>query len=205
MHSLATTDDDLCLDLIDDPVAAAITKRPPEPKFFRFGINQVGQLYEYGESHSRPKRILDGEDAGLTFLGVHDIRACERAGDRRKLYLDVTVGSPHPYYLFVLSLPVFNSNPDRSSWPVRTLLGALAMADRMLDMRAMAGTICARRGTKPNAYGHVANFIDLFVYGDRGGEAPARVSSDAIDPDRHSLEVTVDRLRRSLDLKPQFQ
>jgi len=205
MHSLATTDDDLCLDLIDDPVAAAITKRPPEPKFFRFGINQVGQLYEYGESHSRPKRILDGEDAGLTFLGVHDIRACERAGDRRKLYLDVTVGSPHPYYLFVLSLPVFNSNPDRSSWPVRTLLGALAMADRMLDMRAMAGTICARRGTKPNASGHVANFIDLFVYGDGGGEAPARVCSDAIDPDRHSLEITVDRLRRSLNLEPQFQ
>lgn len=205
MHSLATTDDDFCLDLIDDPVAAAITKRPPEPKFFRFGINQFGQLYEYGDSHARPKRVLDGADDGLTFLGVHDIRTCERAGELRKLYLDVTVGSPHPYYLFVLSLPVFNSDPDRSSWPVRTLLGALAMADRMLDMRAMAGTICARRGTKPNAYGHVANFIDLFVYGDRGGEAPARVSSDAIDPDRHSLEVTVDRLRRSLDLKPQFQ
>lgn len=205
MHSLAASDDDFLLDAIDDPVAAAITKRPPEPKFFRFGINQVGQLYEYGDSHARPKRVLDGADDGLTFLGVHDIRTCERAGELRKLYLDVTVGSPHPYYLFVLSLPVFNSDPDRSSWPVRTLLGALAMADRMLDMRAMAGTICARRGTKPNAYGHVANFIDLFVYGDRGGEAPARVSSDAIDPDRHSLEVTVDRLRRSLDLKPQFQ
>lgn len=205
MHSLAATDDDFLLDAIDDPVGAAITKRPPEPKFFRFGINQVGQLYEYGDSHARPKRVLDGADDGLTFLGVHDIRTCERAGELRKLYLDVTVGSPHPYYLFVLSLPVFNSDPDRSSWPVRTLLGALAMADRMLDMRAMAGTICARRGTKPNAYGHVANFIDLFVYGDRGGEAPARVSSDAIDPDRHSLEVTVDRLRRSLDLKPQFQ
>jgi len=205
MSSLAPTEDAFLLDDCDDPVAAAITKRPPEPKFFRFGINQVGQLYEYGESHAQPKRVLDGTGDGLTFLGVHDIRACERAGDRRKLYLDVTIGSPHPYHLFVLSLPVFNSNPDRSSWPVRTLLGSLAVADRMLDMRAMAGAICARRGTKPNAYGHVANFIDLFVHSDPAGEAQARIASDAIDPDRHTLEVTVDRLRRSLDLEPQFQ
>lgn len=205
MSALATTDDTFLLADIDDPVASFISKRPPEPKFFRFGINQVGQLYEYGDTHAKPKRVLSDPSDGLDFMGVHDIRACERAGDLRKLYLDVTLGSPHPYHLIVVSLPVFNSNPDRSSWPVRTLLGSLAMADRMLDMSAMAGTICARRGTKPNAYGHVANFIDLFVYGERGGEAPARVSSDAIEPDRHTLEVTVDRLRRSLDLEPQFQ
>ena len=204
MNALVPVEDPFCLDDIDDPLAAAITKRPPDAKFIRLGINQVGQLYEYGESHATPKRVLSAPDDGLNFLGVHDIKACERAGDRRKLYLDVTLGSPHPYHLFVLSLPVFNSNPDRSSWPVRTLLGSLATADRMLDMRAMAGTICARRGTKPNAYGHVANFIDLFVYGEQGGEAPARVSSEAIDPDRHTLEVTVDRLRRSLHLEPQF-
>ena len=205
MRSLAPPDDAfLALD-VDDPVASFISKRPPEPKFFRFGINQVGQLYEYGETHASPTRVLSDPDEGLDFLGVHDIKAVERAGDRRKLYLDVTFGSPHPYHLLVISLPVFNSNPDRSSWPVRTLLGALATADRMLDMRAMAGTICARRGTKPNAYGHVANFIDLFVYGEQSGEAAARVTSDAIDPDRHTLEITVDRLRRSLDLQPQFQ
>jgi hypothetical protein len=205
MNALAPIDDPFCLEDIDDPLAAAITKRPPNTKFIRLGINQVGQLYEYGESHATPKRVLSSPDDGLNFLGVHDIKAFERQGDRRKLYLDVTLGSPHPYHIFVLSLPVFNCKPDRSSWPVRTLLGSLATADRMLDMRAMAGTICARRGTKPNAYGHVANFIDLFVYGELGGEAPARVSSQAIDPDRHTLEVTVDRLRRSLDLEPQFQ
>lgn len=205
MRSLAPADTAFALDDIDDPVVQAITKRPPEPKFFRFGINQVGQLYEYGETHAKPKRVLDGADDGLAFLGVHEIAACERAGDKRKLYLDVTLGSPHPYYLFVLSLPVFNTDPDRSSWPVRTLLGSLATADRMLDMRAMAGTICARRGTKPNAYGHVANFIDLFVQADQSGEAMARIASDAIEPDRHTLEITVDRLRRSLDLQPQFQ
>jgi hypothetical protein len=205
MHSLAPSDDAFLAVDVDDIVSGFISKRPPEPKFFRFGINQVGQLYEYGETHANPKRVLSDPSDGLNFMGVHDIKTCERAGDRRKLYLDVTLGSPDPYHLLVISLPVFNSDPDRSSWPVRTLLGSLAMADRMLDMRAMAGTICARRGTKPNAYGHVANFIDLFVYGEQGGEAAARVSSDAIDPDRHSLEITVDRLRRSLDLQPQFQ
>lgn len=205
MHSLAPTDDAFLLDPCEDPAAHIITKRPPEPKFFRFGINQVGQLYEYGETHAKPKRVLDGADDGLAFLGVHEIAACERAGDKRKLYLDVTLGSPHPYYLFVLSLPVFNNDPDRSSWPVRTLLGSLATADRMLDMRALAGTICARRGTKPNAYGHVANFIDLFVQSDPAGEAQARIAAEAIEPDRHTLEITVDRLRRSLDLQPQFQ
>lgn len=205
MSALVPSDDAFCLGELDDPVAAAITKRPPEPKFFRFGINQLGQLYEYGESPARPKRVLSEPDDGLSFLGIHEIRACERAGDLRKLYLDVTLGSPHPYHLFVLSLPVFNTSPDRSSWPVRTLLGSLATADRMLDMRAMAGTIYARRGTKPNAYGHVANFIDLFVHGEQAGEALARLASEAIEPDRHTLEVTVDRLRRSLDLEPQFQ
>ena len=205
MSSLAPPDDAFIPDPCDDPVAHILTRRPQEPKFFRFGINQVGQLFEYGESHAQPKRVLDGKDDGLAFLGIHDIRTCERAGERRKLYLDVTLGSPHPYYLFVLSLPIFNSDPDRSSWPVRTLLGSLATADRMLDMRALAGTICARRGTKPNAYGHVANFIDLFVQTSPADEAQARIASEAIDPDRHTLEITVDRLRRSLDLAPQFQ
>lgn len=188
----------------DDPLEAAIISRPPDQKFIRLGINQGGQLYEYGETAHQPKRTLQ-QDEALSFFGLHEIAVFERAGERRKLYLDVTLGSPHPYHLFVLSLPIFNVDPNRCSWPVRSLLGALAEADKMLDMRTMAGTICARRGTKPNVHGHVANFIDLFLVDATAGSEPAHLRSEAISPDRHSLEITVDRLRRSLDLEPQFQ
>lgn len=204
MHSLAAPDDIDLFDDNDDPVGGAITKLQPKPKFFRFGINQIGQLYEYGDAYATPKRVI-AADEGLSFRNLYDIRTCERGGNKRKLYLDVTIGAPHPYYIFVLSLPVSSYRPDHSSWPVRTLLGSLATADKMLDMRTMAGTICARRGTKPNADGYVANFIDLFVSSEQTGEALARIASDAIEPDRHSLEITVDSLRRSLDLEPQYQ
>lgn len=197
MHALAPADDAFLAGYDDDPVAAAITKRPPAPKFFRFGINQMGQLYQYGETPQSPQRVFTDPDEGLEFLGVHDIKAAERAGAQRKLYLDVTLGSPHPLHLFVLSLPVFNASPDSSSWAVRTLLGSLTVACNMLDMCSLSGKIFTRRGTR-------ANFVDLYAYGNPTGEALARVTAEAIDGDRHSFEIAVNRLRRALNLEPQF-
>lgn len=202
--SFPETTDCTLANTLDSGTDPCIVHRPLTPTFRRFGINQAGQLYEYGENYATPKRVLDGEGEGLAFLGIHDLCVRQRGGVKDKSYLDLAVGSLHPYFVTVLSLPIFNSGNDRSSWPVRTLLGSLTVANEMLDMRAMAGTICARRGTKPNANGYVANFIDLFVQGDPAGEAQARVASAAIDPDRHTLEITVDRLRRSLDFEPQF-
>lgn len=199
MHALAPTDEAFELSSLDDDNFSPIVQRPPRPKFCRYGINQIGQLYEYGDSYAQPKRVL-GEEEHLAFAGVHDIALTERAGERRKLYLDLTVGTHHPYFLSVISLPCFSSNPDRASWPVRSLVGSLAEADKVLDLRATAGRIGARRGTKANSSGFLANFIDLFI-----GDDPWPLLSPAIDPDRHTLEVTVDRLRRSLELPPQIQ
>ncbi len=197
MHALAPTDEAFALSDFDDETFSPIVQRPPRPKFCRYGINQLGQLYEYGESHAQPKRVL-GEDELLAFAGIHSITLAERAGERRKLYLDVTAGTQHPYFLSVVSLPCFNNDPDRASWPVRSLVGSLAEADKVLDLRAMAGRIGARRGTKANASGFLANFIDLFI-----GDDSWPLLATAIDPDRHTLEITIDRLRRSLDLPPQ--
>lgn len=198
MHALAPTDDAFALTHLDDEHFSPIEPRPPQPKFSRYGINQLGQLYEYGDTPTQPKRILNHEET-LGFVGIHNLALMERAGERRKLYLDLTLGTAHPYFLATLSLPCFNSNPGRSSWPVRSLLGSLIEADKVLDVRAMSGKIGARRGTKPNPSGFVANFIDLFL--DDG----LQLRAPAIDPDRHTLEVTVDRLRRSLELSPQHQ
>jgi hypothetical protein len=205
MSALVTTDEDFLARFEEDPVGAAITKRPPAPKFSRLGINQMGQLYEYGERPGIPKRVFTDPEDGLEFLGIHDIKVAERAGDRRKPYLDVTFGSLHPVHLYVLSLPVFNASPDCSSWPVRTLLGSLTLSCKLLDLRAMSGKLFTRRGTKPNAKGYVANFVDLYAYGSPTGEALARITADAIDSDRHSFEIAVNNLRRALDLEPQFQ
>lgn len=199
MKSLAPVDDAFLAAFDEeDPTASFITKRPPAPKFFRYGINQMGQLYEYGDTPQAPKQVFTDPDMGLAFLGILDIKVAERGGALRKLYLDTTFGSPHPYHLLTLSLPVFNSSPDSSSWAVRSLLGALTVADKMLDMRAMAGKLFSRRGLR-------ANFVDLYADGTPTGEAPARIIADAIDGDRHAFEITVNHLRRALDLEPQFQ
>jgi len=198
MAALVPTDDAFRLTHLDDDFDP-IAPLPPRPKFRRYGINQLGQLYEYGDTPATPKRILDS-NSGLPFQGILDLALRERAGERRKLYLDLTVGTRHPYFLSVVSLPCFSSNPDRASWPVRSLVGSLAEADKVLDLRATAGRIGARRGTKANSSGFLANFIDLFI-----GDDPWPLLSPAIDPDRHTLEVTVDRLRRSLELPPQIQ
>jgi len=198
MSSLVPTDDAFiasCDDESFDPVVPA----PPQPKFSRFGINQLGQLYEYGPVAAQPKRVLDPVKDRLAFRGILDISLRERAGEKRKVYLDLTCGTGHPYFLTVLSLPCFNS-PDHCSWPVRSLLGSLSEADKVLDLRTMSGKISARRGTKPNALGHVANFIDLFL-----GDDSLPLLAPAMDPDRHSLETTVGRLRRALQLEQHDQ
>jgi hypothetical protein len=197
MHALAPTDEAFELSDLDDDTFSPIVQRPPRPKFIRYGINQLGQLYEYGETHAQPKRVLGEEDL-LAFAGIHNIALAERAGDRRKVYLDLTAGTQHPYHLSVVSLPCFNNSPDRASWPVRSLLSSLAEADKVLDLRAMAGKIGARRGTKANPSGFLANFIDLFI-----GDDPWPLLATAIEPDRQTLEITVERLRRSLELPPQ--
>ena len=197
MSALVTTDEDFLARFEEDPLGAAITKLPPAPKFCRLGINQMGQLYEYGERPGIPKRVFTDPEDGLEFLGIHDIKAVERAGEQRKTYLDVTFGSLHPVYLYVLSLPVFNASPDCSSWAVRTLLGSLTLSCKLLDLRAMSGKLFTRRGTR-------ANFVDLYAYGSPTGEALARITADAIDGDRHSFEIAVNNLRRALDLEPQF-
>jgi hypothetical protein len=199
MMSLVPTDEAFELSHLDDEAFSPIVQRPPRPKFSRYGINQMGQLYEYGETHAKPKHVL-ADDELLAFAGIHSLALTERAGDRRKVYLDLTVGTPHPYHLSVISLPCFNSSPDHASWPVRSLLSSLTEADKALDLRAMAGKIGARRGTKANPSGFLANFIDLFV-----GDDAWPLLAPAIEPDRHTLETTVDRLRRSLELSPQFQ
>jgi hypothetical protein len=199
MHALAPSDEAFELDHLDDDYSTPIVKRPPRPKFSRYGINQLGQLYEYGETYAQPKRVLEGNDL-LPFAGIHNIALTERAGDRRKVYLDLTLGTPHPYFLNVVSLPCFNNSPDHASWPVRSLVSSLTEADKVLDLCAMTGKIGARRGTNPNPSGFLANFIDLFVGDDR-----SPLLAPSIDPDRQTLEITVDRLRRSLELPPQFQ
>ena len=197
MSALVHTDEDFLARFEEDPVGAAITRRPPAPKFSRLGINQMGQLYEYGDRPGIPKRVFTDPDDGLEFLGIYDVKVAERAGDQRKAYLDVTFGSLHPVHLYVLSLPVFNASPDCSSWAVRTLLGSLTVACSMLDLRAMSGKLFTRRGTR-------ANFVDLYAYGSPTGEALARITANAIDGDRHSFEIAVNNLRRALDLEPQF-
>ena len=190
MHSLAPSNDTSALALDDD--FDLFAQCPPKPKFSRFGINQLGQLYEYGDTPAQPRRVLD---TWLPFNGIYDIALPQRAGDKRKVYLDLCCGTLHPYYFTVLSLPCFNS-PDRPSWPVRSLLGSLSEAHKVLDLRTITGKISARRGTKPNPQGYVANFIDLFIADD-----PLPLQAPAIDPDRHSLETTVERLRRALQLE----
>jgi len=198
MAALVPTDDAFRLTHLDDDFDP-IAPLPPRPKFRRYGINQLGQLYEYGDTPATPKRILDSS-SGLPFQGILDLALRERAGERRKLYLDTTLATRHPYVIAILALPCFNSSPDRCSWPIRSLLGALTEAYKTLDLHTMAGTISSRRGTKPNSQGFVANFVDLWIEGD-----PLPLLAPAIDPDRHSLETTVNRLRRAMQFEHQPQ
>lgn len=196
MHALVPTDTATAVDYDDDSFAL-IGRKPPQPKFQRFGIDLIGRLYEYGDTPGLPQRVLTYEDT-LNFCAIHDLALIQRGGDRSKTYLDLTINSPDPYTIFVLSLPCFNSGADRPSWPVRSLLGSLAEADKLLDLRAMTGKIGSRRGTKANAQGHKANFIVLYL--DDG----SLLKAPSLEPDRHTLEVTVERLRRSLAFSPQF-
>lgn len=184
-----------------DPLDAALVPAPRQQTFW-FGIDQQGRLYAYGEAYGSPLRVLD-EATGLAFTSLLDCQISQRAG---REYLDLRLLSPVPGYEFVLALPCQGSlkgdGTTSTQWSVRTALGALQEA--ALDLPGRAGILTARRGTG-GANGLKANFMDLFLASSDEPDAPFRqVFADAIEGDRNSLEIAVNRVRRSLDLEPQF-
>lgn len=190
--SLATLDSPF------DPLEAAIVPAPRQ-ETFRFGINQAGRLYAYGESYNQPLRVLD-EGTGLSFMAVIDCQITQRP---KREYLELFLQSPVPNSIFVLALPCQGSVKSDGSvstqWAVRTLLGALR--DVTLELPDRPGILTARRGTSEFA----ANFVDLFLAANDAPDASFRqVFADAIDGDRNSLEIAVNQVRRALDLEPQF-
>lgn len=181
-----------------DPLDAAIVPAPRQ-ETFRFGINQTGQLYAYGESYGHPLRVLD-EGTGLAFMAVIDCQVTQRP---KREYLELFLQSPVPNSVFVLALPCQGSVKSDGSvstqWAVRTLLGALREA--VLDLPDRPGILTARRGTSEFA----ANFVDLFLACTDAPDSSFRqIFADAIDGDRNSLEIAVNQVRRALDLEPQF-
>lgn len=183
------------------PLDAAIVPVPRQ-ETFRFGINQTGRLYAYGETYTQPLRVLD-EGAGLSFMAVLDCQLTQRP---QREYLELFLQSPVPNSIFVLALPCQGSVKADGSistqWAVRTLLGSLC--DAALDLPDRPGILTARRGTG-GASGYPANFVDLFlVVNDSPDSQFRQVFADAIDGDRNSLEIAVNQVRRALDLEPQF-
>lgn len=184
-----------------DPIESAIVTAPRLETHF-FGLNQRGQLYLYGDTPDKPRRVID-EASGLAFVSIQDCRVSLRANGQNE-YLDLTLQSATPNTLFVLALRSDGSKKSDGSvstqWSVRSLLGALCSTD--LDLQDRAGIVTARRGTGGNG-SLPANFIDLFLEPTPGAEFQ-QVFADAIDGDRNSLEIAVNRVRRALNLEPQF-
>lgn len=181
-----------------DPLEAAIVHAPRQ-ETFRFGINQAGQLYAYGESYNQPLRVLS-DGTGLAFMAVIDCQITQRP---KREYLELFLQSPVPNSICVLALPCQGSLKSdgtiSTQWAVRTLLGALC--DASLDLHDRPGILTARRGTSEFA----ANFVDLFLAANDAPDSSYRqVFADAIDGDRNSLEIAVNQVRRALDLEPQF-
>lgn len=191
-----------------DPIEAGICP-VPRAETFRFGINQHGQIYAYGDSSESPARVLQ-ESEGLRFSGILDciiVQRSTRMGDRD--YLDLRLIAPLPAITWVLSLPCHGSKRNDGStgtqWSVRSLLGALVSdPTATLDLRATAGILTARRGTG-GASGYPANFIELHLDTGVGPDGDfEHIYAKAIEGDRNSLEISVNQVRRALGLEPQF-
>jgi len=180
----------------DDP---CICKRPPSLERRLYGINQIGELYEYGETAAKPKRVLAADD-GLIYVQLLGAAIAQRAG---RDYLELTLQSPVPLLLLSLNLPCY-SNPTQ--WHVRSLLGAMLQASACIDLSATAGKLLAKLGTGGKS-GRTANFMELFL--DAGDHYDPeirwrRIDAKAIEGDRDSLEIAVNHLRRALGHEPQF-
>lgn len=191
-----------------DPIEAGICP-VPRAETFRFGINQHGQIYAYGDSPESPARVLQ-ESEGLRFSGVLDcciVKRMTKKGERD--YLDLHLVAPLPSITWVLSLPCHgsmrNDGTVGTQWSVCSLLGALVSElPSTLDLRATAGILTARRGTG-GASGYPANFIELHLDTGVGPDGDYEIIyAKAIEGDRNSLEISVNQVRRALGLEPQF-
>jgi len=211
-------------DIESNPLAAAeryAVVNKPDSFQIRYGINNVGNLYEYGPTAATPKRILrnnkdalnspaGGPEQGLLFFGIRNVSVVQR---KQRDYLDVTMTSPVPSVEIILSLPAY-SDPIQQA--PRTLLAALLEAGsrrgpdgRPLDLRVTAGTMYARRGDGGATPERIATFIDLFLdtgvgeHGDYERLFPPRES--AIGGSYDDLANAVNAVRALLLLPPQFQ
>jgi hypothetical protein len=177
--------------------ADGIAARPPETQIHRYGINQIGQLYKYGQTATQPERVLSQDDA-IVFLGLRDCSVHQR----KREYLDLEFYSEVPHLLRVVSLPCYATPLP---WHIRTILGSLTHCAARLDMHDTPGKISARRGTGGSNPDRIANFLDLYLLTDTAQDCPfERVYADAIGGTRDDLEIAVNNLRRALDLEPQF-
>jgi len=184
-----------------DPLDAVIAPFPPEPQRTFFGINQHGQLYVYGDTPARPKRVLAPEE-GLRFCAISHLEVMQKL---HRPYLDLTLQATLPHHFCILSLPCQGSPQADGGlalqWSVRSLLGALLAAAESLDLRATSGILRARRGTG-GVSGFRANFVDLALDTANGDEQ--RLKAPATGGSRDAFEIAVNQVRRSLGLPPQF-
>lgn len=122
----------------------------------RYGLDQFGCFYQYGDSYATPSEVLDPSEA-LVFDRLLGLAIAQR----KREYLDlgfVSGGIP-----CMLSLPC-GGLVDRHTGdlvvqlPVCSLLGALVT----LDLPAISGTLSARVGNRPTSNG-TPRFIDVHV------------------------------------------
>lgn len=160
----------------------------PEPDLSVIGITAGGDLYIYGDTPERPGPTVPAILGGVVSLSISQLGGQSRYGLRD--YLDVRLSTPIPGTEIILRLPC--GTPDRASWAVRSLLGALAT----LDLTDTAVKLQTKRGSD-------ANFFRVFPHDANGIEQP-EVRAEAIGPSRDDLEIAIDRIRRNLGLAPLF-
>lgn len=160
----------------------------PEPDLTVVGITAGGDLYVYGDTPDKPGPPVPAILGGVASLAVSQHGGQSRYGLRD--YLDVRINTPLPGTELILRLPC--GAPGRTSWAVRSLLGALAT----LDLTATAVKLQTRRGSD-------ANFFRVFPHDANGIELP-EVRAEAIGPSRDDLEIAIDCIRRKLGLAPLF-
>lgn len=151
----------------------------------------AGRFYFYGDT--RASATAFSPDANAFFGVVRDVRVakCGNAGsvggtswqgDRD--HLELLLDTPNPLLRYLLRLPAY-----QGQWSYRSLLGAL----QAVDLNAQAVKLEAKPG-------HTTTFIQVFL----DPEGLQQVKAEAIGPDAADLQIAVDRLRRSLNLPPQF-
>lgn len=171
------------------------------PSYTSVGINRDGELYLYGETHTRPGPTIPAVRGYLLDITIKQ-RATRGLGGPRN-YLETTLASPTRTDHFVLRLPC-KANQDEASgqlrtpYPVRTLLGGLrSLLHAGTEMDATAIKLQTRRGQQ----GWKPTFVQLFPY-DTAGNELAEVRAEPIGPGEYYLFAVVNEIREALGRPP---